>query len=331
MTDVQSLPDEQREGATSVDPGNDRRRARRLTTLGLAAFVAATVVLVWTQGLIISRDWLFVWLLLGLLAVSLADPVRWVRGVLFDWLPLMLVLLCYDLSLPVRKWLGNVPNVWPQLEFDRIVFGELPTLTLQRALHAESAPHWFDYPLFVVYMSHFFVTLLILALLWKLSYKRFRHFRAVVVGLATAGFVTYVLFPAVPPWMAGRDGHIETVHRTISATWEATGIATAQALFENRSEFYNQEAAVPSLHAAFPMLIMLFFWGAGRWVRAGLVAYVLTMAFLLVYSGEHYVSDILLGWLYAAAVIAAVAWVRRRWARRPTADPASDPAPEPAT
>jgi len=58
---------------------------------------------------------------------------------------------------------------------------------------------------------------------------------------------------------------------------------------------------------------------------------VLTMAFLLVYSGEHYVSDILLGWLYAAAVIAAVAWVRRRWARRPTTQPASDPAPEPAT
>ena len=79
------------------------------------------------------------------------------------------------------------------------------------------------------------------------------------------------------------------------------------------------------------MLIMLFFWGAGHWVRAGLVAYVLTMAFLLVYSGEHYVSDILLGWLYAAAVIAAVAWVRRRWARRPTTQPASDPAPEPAT
>jgi membrane-associated phospholipid phosphatase len=55
------------------------------------------------------------------------------------------------------------------------------------------------------------------------------------------------------------------------------------------------------------------------------------MAFTLVYSGEHYVSDILLGWLYAAAVIAAVAWVRRRWSRRPTADPAPEPAAEPAT
>src|SRR5689334_25442629 len=33
-----------------------------------------------------SRDWLFAWLLLGLLAVSLADPKRWVRGVVVDWL-----------------------------------------------------------------------------------------------------------------------------------------------------------------------------------------------------------------------------------------------------
>ena len=60
------------------------------------------------------------------------------------------------------------------------------------------------------------------------------------------------------------------------------------------------------------MLLLLFFWGAGRWARAGLIAYVLAMAFTLVYAGEHYVADILIGWLYAAAVVAGVAWARRR-------------------
>jgi membrane-associated phospholipid phosphatase len=310
-----------------AEPRSDRRRARALTAIGLGVFVVATVVLVWTQGLILSRDWLFGWLLLGLLAVSLADPLRWARSVLVDWLPLMAVLLCYDLSLPVRQWLGIQPHIWPQLDADRIVFGELPTVALQRWLYTPGTVHWYEYVGFVVYLSHFFVTLLVLALLWKLSHQRFRHYRALVVTLATAGFVTYVLVPAVPPWMASQNGHIPPVARVIADMWDVVGIAPAKALFENRNEFYNQEAALPSLHAAYPMLLLLFLWPTVRWwARAGLVAYALTMAFTLVYSAEHYVSDILLGWLYAAVIVAAIGkWRRRRAARRPEPAP-----PEPA-
>jgi membrane-associated phospholipid phosphatase len=311
---------------TSTQPKEDRRKARMLTAAGLAFFAAATVALIWTKGLILSRDWLFGWLLLGLLAVSLSDPLRWARGVVVDWLPLMIVLLCYDLSLPVREWLGIVPHVWPQLDADRLVFGQLPTTSLQHWLYGAGAPHWYDYVAFVVYLSHFFVTLLVLALLWKLSYQRFRHYRALVVALATAGFVTYVLFPAVPPWLASREGYIEPITRVMAGMWGSVGVAPAKALFENHGEFYNQEAAVPSLHAAYPMLLLLFFWGAGRWARTGLIAYVLAMAFTLVYSGEHYVADIIIGWLYAGAAFAAVGWGRRRRAQRRPAEASPRPA-----
>jgi PAP2 superfamily len=313
--------------ATSTEPQEDRHKARVLTATGLAVFAVATVVLVWTQGLILSRDWLFGWLLLGLLAVSLSDPLRWARGVIVDWLPLMVVLLCYDLSLPVRQWLGIVPHVWPQLDADRLVFGQLPTTWLQHRLYGAGSPHWYDYAAFWVYLSHFFVTLLVLAVLWKVSYSRFRRYRALVVALATAGFVTYVLFPAVPPWMAAGEGHIEPVTRVMAGMWDAVGIAPAKALFENHGEFYNQEAAIPSLHAAYPMLLLLFFWGAGRWARTGLIAYVLAMAFTLVYSGEHYVADILIGWLYAGGAFAVVSWAGRRRARRRPEQPAP-PQPE---
>ena len=99
--------------------------------------------------------------------------------------------------------------------------------------------------------------------------------------------------------------------------WGAVGIEPAHALFENRGEFYNQEAAIPSLHAAYPLLLLLFFWGAGWWARVGLGAYVLAMAFALVYTGEHYVADVVIGWLYAGGVVAGVAWARRRPAARP--------------
>jgi membrane-associated phospholipid phosphatase len=46
---------------------------------------------------------------------------------------------------------------------------------------------------------------------------------------------------------------------------------------------------------------------ARKW-RPLLAAYVLVMAFTLVYTAEHYVIDILLGWLLAAVVLVAMRW-----------------------
>jgi membrane-associated phospholipid phosphatase len=35
-----------------------------------------------------------------------------------------------------------------------------------------------------------------------------------------------------------------------------------------------------------------------------------------VYTGEHYVIDVLLGWLYAAAIYGVGSWAYRRWRER---------------
>jgi membrane-associated phospholipid phosphatase len=309
---------ETRSGAISAEA--QPRRGRLLTVAGAAAFLAASVALVATKGLILSRDWLFAWLLLGLLAVSLADPRRWARGVIVDWVPVMAVLFCYDLSRPVREAVGIQPHVFPQLDADRWLFGDIPSAALQHALYQPNVAHWYDYAVFAVYLSHFFVTLAVLAVLWRVSHARFREYRTLVVALATLGFAIYVLFPAVPPWLAAYDGHIEAVPRVIARIWDDVGIEPATALFQRGGEFYNQEAAVPSLHAAYPLLLVLFFWGAGRWARVGLGAYAVAMAFALVYTGEHYVSDILAGWLAAGGVFATVSAIRAR-RRRPPAPP----------
>jgi hypothetical protein len=76
----------------------------------------------------------------------------------------------------------------------------------------------------------------------------------------------------------------------------------------------NPVAALPSLHAAYPLLLCLFFWPvASRAWRVVLATYVVAMGFVLVYGAEHYVFDLLLGWVYAVAVtVAARALVRRR-------------------
>jgi membrane-associated phospholipid phosphatase len=59
-----------------------------------------------------------------------------------------------------------------------------------------------------------------------------------------------------------------------------------------------------------------------------LLAYPLAMTFTLVYTAEHYVVDVLVGWVYVAATFLLVALAERRWRSRrsgdaPTVKPAS--------
>ena len=330
---------EQLEKPASVDRSREAasgapepRRRRLLMAGGIAVFVVGSVAVFAIEGIALSRDWLFAWLLLGLLALSLSDVKRWLHGVIFDWLPLMAVLLLYDLSRPVSEFLGRPIHVYPQMHADELLFGTpIPTVWLQQQLHNGPQVHAYDYVAWGVYMTHFFTTLVVAGLLWRFAYPRFRRFRTLVIGLATLGFITYVLFPAEPPWLASKWHHLGWSYRIVGDVFDAAGIGTASALFENHSGFYNQFGAVPSLHAAYPFLIMLFFWSSGRWwVRLGWLAYTLAMAFVLVYTSEHYVVDILIGWVYAAGTFAAVTVGARWWARRRSARARPiDAAPEP--
>ena len=97
---------------------------------------------------------------------------------------------------------------------------------------------------------------------------------------------------------------------------EGAGVGGAEAV--QRGEAYaNPVAAIPSLHSAIPMLVVLLAWPYCR--RLGhvlLVCYVAAMTFTLVYGGEHYVLDVLVGWLYALIAVAAVGWLLPRLDRR---------------
>lgn len=303
---------ERPEAASGAGPGRPLSRGR-LTAAGLGFVALVGGAMAW-RGVFLSRDWLFAWVLVALLALSHDDLRRWWRGVLFDWLPLMALLVFYDLSDAVRELVGIRPHVLPQLDVDLALPGRsVPTVELQHALYSPAQPRWWDFAALVVYLSHFFVTLAVLVGLWRFAHPEFRRLRGLVIGLATAGFLTYVLFPAVPPWLAAWQGQLPPVHRIVGDLWAHVGVAPAMALWQTNPAFYNDVAAIPSLHAAYPVLLALFFWGRGRWVRLGLSAYVLLMAVTLVYTGEHYVSDIVVGWAYAGAVFAAVTAARRRW------------------
>ena len=283
-----------------------------LPWLALGAYAVALGVAIAVRGLPTARDALLLWIVLGLLAASLTNVRRWFRGLLRDWLPFMLVLFAYDLS---RGYADSflTAHVEPQLRFDEIVFGEVPTVWLQEQWWGgASAIDWFDYATWVVYLTHFFGTLTVGAALWLFATHLFRRYMAAVCVLAVAGFATYALFPAVPPWMASRDGYLEPTERVVRTVSLDVPIDYFGALWQSGERYANDVAAVPSLHAAYALLIALFLWriAGTRW-RIPLALYPVAMALALVYSAEHYVSDVLLGWVYAVGALLAVDLARR--------------------
>ena len=299
-------------------PGSARRNA----LIGLAAYVVATVLLFSFTGVLLARETIFLWLLVGVLAVSLADVRGFVRGVIFDWLPFYLILVAYDF---LRGFVGAnpifAPHFAPQIDADRFLFGgTVPTVWLQERLFEVGQLPWYDVLSWVVYLTHYFLIFIVAAWLWRVSRVRFLEFRAMVLTLSIAAFLTYAFVPAAPPWMASDYLMVGPVNRIPGSVWTELGVYPAASIWDKGSSLYNPVAALPSLHAAFPMLLCCYFWRAGTIAKVLGVAYVLAMAWTLVYGGEHYVFDVLLGWVYALAVYFGVRRARAWWAARRRVD-----------
>jgi hypothetical protein len=294
----------------------ESRRARRLLLGAGILYVVATAVAVAVFGqLLLSRDIVFVWLMGGLLIVSLNNPRRWVRGVVVDWLPFILFLFAYDYARSIADTTGIGAHYHPQIDADKFLFGSpIPTIFLQHHFyHPPHAEVW-DYAAWGVYLTHFFGTLTLAAILWRFAYPLFKKWRTLVIWLSTAGFATYVLFPAAPPWLAAQRNLIGHIEKIKDQMFSHTGTKAITSAIENN--WVDKVAAVPSLHAAFPFTMMLLFWHRGWKWRVGFGAYAFAMGLTLVYTGEHYVADVLLGYIYAGVTFALVSLYWRRKAAR---------------
>ncbi len=121
-------------------------------------------------------------------------------------------------------------------------------------------------------------------------------------------------------WQASGTAPTTGSNASSARGWRALDLHTATALLDQGQASVNLVAAIPSLHAGMSAALAAFLWNrlSRRW-RPVLVAYPLVMAFTLVYTAEHYVIDILLGWALAAAVIYALHAYERRKASAATA------------
>jgi membrane-associated phospholipid phosphatase len=197
---------------------------------------------------------------------------------------------------------------------------------LQHLRAALSDPVWLDRLFVLVYSSHYIFFLLFGFAIWQRRRAAFRAYTTAIIAVLYGGLVFYVLVPTIPPWAAANEFLVLTPMVQIVRTFYNVHLPQLVTAFD-----VNPIAAMPSLHAALPaicaLLALRYF---GRW---GLVVlgYALAICVTVVYLGEHYLVDVIAGWLLALAVDAAVHWwgvasdaapppardVEERWAVRP--------------
>lgn len=349
---VRQLPDllrRPRELAESPDDAAEIRQ-RRLTLLRRAAVTTWVVVIVYrtlTAGVAFNRELVLLYIATGLLAASIGRQKM--LTVVRDWLPFAVVLLVYDISRGAAKLVGT-PTLWQwQADADRwLFFGTMPTVWLQERLKLAEPPLW-EIIISTVYMSFFVLPYVIAGVLWLRSREDWKAFVRRFVVLSFSALAIYIVLPAAPPWAAARctSGDVvggpsypacmfaspqgvpgggllgsmqfaqpdanEFVERISTRGFQTLHLHVARDLVASGQVSVNMVAAIPSLHAALAAMVAVFLWRRvqRKW-RPLLAGYVLMMAFTLVYSAEHYVIDILLGWALAVVVLTVVGWFESR-------------------
>jgi membrane-associated phospholipid phosphatase len=289
------------------------RRAR------LAAAVAYFGVLVWVvlaTGVPTGTTSLAAIIVVGLAIASLGQGWRRMARIVTDWLPFTLILLLYDRTRGVAQSISMPLHEHDIVGAERWLFGgHIPTVWLQQHFYDPLHVHAYDALATLVYTSHFLATPILAAVLWLRNRRLWMRYISRVVVLALAGLITYVLFPEAPPWMAARDGLLDPVSRQSARGWVyLLADYLHDVLARAQQDGSNPVAAMPSLHVGFAALVALFLASMlrTRW-RYLLVLYPVSMGLTLVYTGEHYVLDLLVGVLYALLVHAALCrWETRR-------------------
>lgn len=128
--------------------------------------------------------------------------------------------------------------------------------------------------------------------------KEFLNFSLTFLLINLIGFTVYYIFPAAPPWYVKEYGF----NLKFNTPGNAAGLLRFDSLLNINlfkslySKSSNVFAAMPSLHSAYPVVTL--FYGIknnlGK-VNILLVVFMLGIWFSAVYSGHHYVIDVMTG------------------------------------
>lgn len=243
-------------------------------------------------------------LLMFAVAVFVGRGGRFVR----DLLPIGTGLLSYGLMTGYAQNVSLGVHYLPQIRVEKaIAFGTVPTVWLQSHLYSGTTGPLEAFSV-LMWLSHFTVPVVIGFALWlKGRRPAFTALMCSLLGVLVLGEITFILAPTAPPWLAAERGYLPEVHHLLKqslAGMHLSGIAK----IDGDPRHYNIVAALPSLHAAFPLVSLLVArrFALPRWLQGALAVQLVGVAFAIVYTGEHYLVDVLGGLLYGFVVFRAI-------------------------
>jgi membrane-associated phospholipid phosphatase len=183
-------------------------------------------------------------------------------------------------------------------------FGDaMRIINLERVLHVFVEPsiqawaankHWLmDFADWTYLNAHYFVTLGALVFIYLRRNDSFYFVRNMFMIAMAIALVGYAVYPTAPPRLLPEWGFTDSISQFVGAKVD----------FGPTKTFLNFYAAVPSMHVcfalmvAFPMARLVRRWPAKLlwWL------YPLLITFVVVATGNHYLTDVFLGAVTAGA------------------------------
>jgi hypothetical protein len=301
----------------------------------IGAYIVAYVWWFFANGIIIDRVSVLWSFAIFLTVASVGRPPReWMRSA-GDLGVFVAMWLAYDESRGIADGLGMPIQVESVRNLDRLLFfGADPVVELQAAFHRTEIAErivngeivlrtvtdvqWYDVVGSFVYYSHFIVPPIVIGALWLINRHQWVRYMRRFATLLFGACVMFVLLPTAPPWMAaggtnrvGLDlAALPPLSRHTGVGWRYVGLGSFVEAWDTGRDWANQVAAMPSLHSAFALFVVVFFWPwvQNPWARAAMLAYPLAMAVVLAYFAEHYIVDAVAGWL----IVGTVFWLWNR-------------------
>jgi membrane-associated phospholipid phosphatase len=201
------------------------------------------------------------------------------------------------------------------VRFDRWLFhGNDPVIWLQHRFGQTSHLILIDYLLVIVYISYFVVPPATVFFLWLFRSRSFSLVALSIMVTLYVGVAINFIVPTAPPWLAAMHGYLPAFPRLVPKTLNhiVPGIFNTG----DKTAGPNDVAAMPSLHIGIVAVVSFYYMTRSRIGQVIGVLYILAMSFALVYLGEHYVTDIVVGILVALGSWFAVRWALELWYAR---------------
>lgn len=305
-------PRRQRLDAATASPPLVRQLGRDVAVnLARIALFMGTLVL-----LVVVRAGVPPYIYVLTVAVSLAAVYVTVRqgGDFRVWAVYVLAFVLFAHLRTLADETGNPARFDYVVAVEKALFiGSVPTVWLQEHLYAAGRLRALEVVSLVVYGSYFLAPHLMALAVWRMDPSRFRLYVAAILGTFYACLAVSYAVPTAPPWMAGQSGELPHVFRVVRDMSGGVSPEGYQRAYEIAGP--NDVAAMPSLHMAITFIIAFMAWRFHRTAGAVAFFYAGSMAFALVYLGEHYVVDLLAGLVVAAAVWKLASWWSGRRSR----------------